>query len=141
MKRWKIALWTLVALLTIALGHCGYGLYHHLSVEIPDAYAVQAAAVLVIEYMDTHDGTWPSGWEDLREASRARGKTMDKLPELVEIDWHAHPADLVKVGVSDRRPPFKVIWLRDGSNVHWSSSEPNQMILEHLQYRARGKNP
>jgi hypothetical protein len=33
---------------------------------VDDAYALWGAAEMVVEYLDTHDGRWPKGWDDLR---------------------------------------------------------------------------
>jgi hypothetical protein len=63
--------------------------------------------------------------------------SVDELRERVEIDWSADPAELLKQGRKGGQPPFRVIYLRDGSSTHYEGREPNQMILEYLESRQR----
>ena len=117
--------------------------------RIPEAYAAWDTATLIIEFMDTHEGKWPSSWDDLFSAARAlphggralRGYSIDTLstlPRIVRIDWNADPLTLMKATDGKETPPFRVVTRADGSDFPtvWSGAEPNAMILEYLQKTA-----
>jgi hypothetical protein len=124
-------------------------------IDVPrQAYAVWWTADLVIEYMERHDGAWPRGWEDLRtvaegapevKAGKERdgaeivefrpGERIEELRRIVEVDWDADPAELVKLPRNARGSPFRVITLRNGKSRHYEGKEPNQMILDYLLSR------
>jgi hypothetical protein len=133
-----------VAVLLLLLGGLicfGYVLYHDLYVTIPDAYAVWNTATLVNDYMDAHDGTWPRGWDDLRRTYEASNRPNPPNPEhmadlraRVAVDWGADPRLLRAARPNGDKPPFKVIWLRDGGSAYWSGAEPNTLVWEHLQH-------
>jgi hypothetical protein len=127
--------------------------------DVPrQAYAVWWTADLVIEYMERHDGAWPRSWEDLRtlaetapevtESTDRNGSTViefrphasiEELQRRVEVDWGADPDTLLKAPRKESGPPFRVIYLRNGKSTHYEGREPNQMILEYLESRRRGK--
>jgi hypothetical protein len=144
-RRWKrIALVALLAL-TIWLACVIRNIYHHAYVTVPDAYSAWWVAGLVIEYMDSHDGKWPKSWNDLQGpyelATKKFGQPwkFEDLQRRVEVDWNADPSVLVHVKPAGDLPPFHVIWLRDGSNVHWEGREPNRMIWDYLQKKQHDK--
>ena len=117
---------TLAAALPLLGGVVWFGcvLHHHLYVTIPDAYAVWNVAGLVNDYMDAHDGAWPRGWDDLRRTYEASNppnpEHLADLQARVAVDWGADPRLLKAARPTGDKPPFKVIWLRDGSSAHWS---------------------
>lgn len=130
---------TLAAALPLLGGVVWFGcvLHHHLYVTIPDAYAVWNVAGLVNDYMDAHDGAWPRGWDDLRRTYEASNppnpEHLADLQARVAVDWGADPRLLKAARPTGDKPPFKVIWLRDGSSAHWSGAEPNTLVWEHLR--------
>ncbi|MEX1098314.1 MAG: hypothetical protein WED34_19875 [Planctomycetales bacterium] len=99
------------------------------------AYAVWHTAEAIIAYMEQHDDMWPTNWEDLRPYARTGPNTFEELQERVGIDWNANPEELAKATPLAGKPPFRVIWLKDGTGIHYEGMEPNQMILEYLQQR------
>lgn len=121
-----------------------------------DAYAVWWTADLVIEHMDKHGGSWPRSWDELRTTGdqaykgttstnrdgtmiaefRARD-TIDELKQRVEIDWKANPKTLANAEFKEKGPPFRAIWLRNGKSTHYSSKEPNDMVLEYLKWKEK----
>ena len=112
---------------------------------VEECYTQERVALSVIEHMKTHDGAWPAGWEDVGRAyervaneDHEHSWSLDDMRRRVEIDWKAEPDRLLESAKPDDRHPFKVIWLRDGRDVHWTGGEPNQMILEYLRSRADG---
>jgi hypothetical protein len=136
MKR-KILLLLLCILL--AGGGCfAYLVYQALYNTTPNAYAVWWVADMVIEHMEANDGHWPTGWDDLVDdygtCAKTAGRpwTFEELRGRVEVDWHADPNTLVKASNNEHAPPFRVIWLKDGSKGHWAGREPNRMILQYL---------
>lgn len=110
-----------------------------------DAYAVEWVSGMVIEYMETHDGAWPRGWEDLRTPFETLAKgssgpwTLENLRARVDVDWEADPAQLTTASDTGAEPPFKVIWLRSGRQTHFRDREPNRMILDYLRNRKAGR--
>ena len=129
------------------------------AIELPhEAYAVWWTADLVVAYMEGHDGAWPRSWEDLRaladEASEVtesapgdgsriiefRPKArIEELQRLVDIDWDVDPDELLRRARRNEYPPFQVIYLRNGKSTHYDGREPNQMILQYLESKHRGK--
>ena len=59
------------------------------------------------------------------------GRSMN-CPSRVEIDWDANPIELLPIS-DDSTVTLRVIWLRNGSDAHWSGREPNTMILDYLK--------
>ena len=146
---------------TMAVGLAWAGVAFVLAViDVPKrAYAVWWTADLVIEYMESHQGTWPRNWEELRplteptsrvtESKEPDGRvivefrptpSVDELRHLVEVDWDADVDQLIAEGRQGKSPPFRVIYLRDGRTTHYEGREPNQMILDYLEARQRRKD-
>lgn len=65
------------------------------TVVVPNAYALEWAAVFVIEHMEVNENS------------------------LAKAD-------------PKNDPPFRALWLSDGTNSHWEEFEPNRKILEYL---------
>jgi hypothetical protein len=118
-----------------------YAVYQSAMNAVHNSYAVWWVADVVIEHMETHDGAWPKGWSDLRESYASLTKkhhhpgTFEELESRVDVDWSASPEKLAQAVPTSDRPPFRVIWLRDGSHHYWTDREPNQMILDYLSSR------
>ena len=114
---------------------------------IADAYAKWDAGTLLIEHMETHEGKWPAGWEDLRECyGRLSGEgrkaekpiwsaSFEEIRSRIGIDWEADPGKLVSAQSDGAREPFRVVWALSGNSMVWSGAEPNQMILDYLKER------
>ncbi|HAU37543.1 MAG TPA: hypothetical protein DCX07_07465 [Phycisphaerales bacterium] len=145
MKKKTIA--TLILTLLLAAVLCAgtffvIAIRHCLKITVPNAYAVWWVADMVIEHMEANDGAWPSGWNDLRDdyewctKKAGRSWTFEELRSRVEVDWSADPSRLLKTAPQFQDKPFRVIWLRDGSNAYWAAHEPNTMILEYLKDRS-----
>jgi hypothetical protein len=126
----------------------------------PEAYAVWQTADLVIAYMDRHGGAWPRGWEDLRPLAAdnssepyaaARGGAVevgfrppldiDRLQQLVDIDWSADVAELAQAPSREPEPPFRVVRLRSGRRTAFEGCEPNRLIKAYLDGRYRVPKP
>jgi len=137
MKRRSKIIAAVISIVVIGgVGYFGYGLYHLLTVTVPDAYAVWNTASLVNDFMDAHDGAWPTGWNDLRQTyeitNQPNPEHMADLQARVDVDWHADPRKLAAAAEpAPHALPFRVIWLRDGSNAHYA--EPNWLVWVHLQ--------
>ena len=129
--------------IVLALVLVGGGIWwaYHISISaIRNSYAVWWVADIVVVHMQQNDGAWPRGWEDLRkpyqtriERTRDQAWTFEELRGRVEIDWAADPTKLAQATPVKDKPPFRVIWLRDGSSVYWQGKEPNRMILAYLK--------
>jgi hypothetical protein len=137
----------LLAALALALSLGGGALYlaRRTANAIGDAYAGWWVADMVIEHMETHDGAWPRGWDDLREpyetCVRRSGQpwTFEQLRSRVDVDWGADPVQLAASLGDGPGPPFRVIWLRSGGHNHWEGREPNRMIYDYLRGRKPGR--
>jgi hypothetical protein len=64
----KRRLFTILSALSLLLFAAVAIAYRMSFVNSADAYAKWDAATLLIEYMETHDGRWPSGWHDLHDS-------------------------------------------------------------------------
>lgn len=139
MKLWKKIVLVLVLLLVGVVGYVAYTVHRTVTKHIPNSYAVEWVAGMVIGHMEANDGVWPDGWDALRDdyaaAVEGSGKpwTFDELRTRVAVDWDADPERLLATASEDNDIPFKVIWLTDGSSAHWAGWEPNRMILDFLQ--------
>lgn len=136
MSRFRIGI--VATVLFVATAGVVYVVYQSAMTAVHNSYAVWWVADVVIEHMETHDGAWPKGRNDLRESYASLTKkrhhpgTFEELESRVDVDWSANPEKLAQAVPTPDTPPFRVIWLRDGSLHHWSGREPNQMILDYL---------
>ena len=134
----KIILVVLCVLL-VAGGYFLYRVYE----GVPNAYAVWWVADMVIEHMEANGGRWPSGWDDLADdyetctEKAGRPWTFEDLRSRVDVDWDADPNVLSQVKDSGQEKPFRVIWLKDGSDGYWVGREPNRIILDYLKKRKK----
>lgn len=117
---------------------CYFGL-RAVNMVLQDPYAVEHTAGLIIRYMEQHQNRWPQSWQDLETTQQItdpsnRNFSVQKLKQIVVVDWNADPTHLARAELSiDDQPPFRVIWLRNGNSTHWSSTEPNRLVLEYLR--------
>jgi hypothetical protein len=106
---------------------------------VRNAYAVWWAADMVVEHLKANDGAWPQDWDDLQDDYQTCVKrsgqpwSFDELQSRVVVDWHADPKQLASLANSNTVPPFRVIWLADGTDNYWESNEPNQIIADYLK--------
>src|SRR5262245_3873301 len=57
----------LVAVIFVSLAgmaYLGYGIFYTVR-HIPEAHAARDTGALLTEYMRSHEGKWPSSWDDL----------------------------------------------------------------------------
>jgi len=116
----------------------GYFVYQLAQTMLHDPYYVEHVASYVKDYMEATNNRWPSSWDDLCRVIPDRVKSgvfpVEELKQNVIIDWDARPSVLAEAKLrDDDQPPFRVIWLRNGSGIHWSSTEPNRLIWDYLQ--------
>ena len=131
----------LIVVVVVSFAALGYGIYavnHHVTEVVPNAYAVDWVASMVIQHLKTHDDQWPQSWDDLREPYETMAApqnypwSFEELQRRVAVDWTADVEALKTANVRDGKKPFRVIWLADGSESHWQGGEPNQRIFEYL---------
>lgn len=126
----------MVVLVAILTG--GY-ILHRTNETVRNSYAVLWVANMVVEHMKGNDNQWPSDWDELRDDYKTctdRSGTpwaFEDLSSRTQIDWEAVPADLLAQSDGQATPRFRVITLTDGTDSHWESSEPNQIILDYLR--------
>lgn len=109
-----------------------------MSAVVGNSNAVCWVADMVIIHLEDNDGTWPRNWDALREpydkCVEQFGQPWDfeELRVGVEMNWDADPSVLANASPVEGEPPFRAIWLRDGTGVLREREEPNQMILDYL---------
>jgi hypothetical protein len=108
------------------------------TVVVPNAYALEWAAVLVIEHMAANQNRWPNSWADLKDeydrqvaSGHQPAPAWQELQSRVQIDWNVDVDSLAKAD-SKNDPPFRAFWLSDGTNTHWEGFEPNRNVFEYL---------
>ena len=144
-----------VALVVLAVvAYIGFDIWRTVT-QIPEAYAAWDTASLVIEYMETHDGVWPKSWDELFSAAQTLPtenrilheystntlNTLDKIAQLVRIDWTADPHQLAQAKPEPDSIPFRVVTRADGSDFTtlWSGAEPNTLIWQYLNKKSSNK--
>jgi hypothetical protein len=105
----------------------GYWFLWEQGEAIHDAYCIDWASAMVIQFMDDNEGKYPGSWSDLRQPlEKLRGGdnsfSFEEIQSRVAIDFSANPGD--KKG-DDTRP---LIWLNSGRRVSWGRPEPNERI-------------
>lgn len=128
-----------VGILTTVFGVVAYFVYRaiYTARHIPEAYAAWDTGTLVVEYMDSHGGEWPTSWDDLlsmistnpvlfRGASHGDSNYAYSLRTKVAIDWSFDPK---------RKDESRPVTRPDGSGfpIVWQGKEPNQMILTYIR--------
>lgn len=135
--RWKVAILTALLLLISAVILAGFAIHSSLEV-VRDSYAEWDASLAIIHHMKEHGGAWPNSWNELKQAYETtpdlRGpEHWEELKQRVDVDFQATPSQLVTKQANDNKPPFKVVWLRNGKAHHWEGAEPNAVIFEYLK--------
>ncbi len=138
------------ALLLAGVLYVGYGILRVVNVTIPHSYAAWETGNLMVEYLKMHDGEWPRGWRDLREADeslRRKGTAIyresHRLPAIVKIDWEVDPQALASLALSNSDYRLKVVTQADGSKLeaNWGAdTEPNAKIKRYLIARYSASN-
>lgn len=146
----KRVLLAVAALALVTILFIGYSIFRVVQVVIPHSYAAWETGDLMLAYLETHDGRWPRGWEDLREADailRQRGRPIycafDQLPGIVKIDWSVDPEALARLAVSNTNFRLKVVTQTNGSRLeaNWGQdTEPNAKIRRYLVERRSTTN-
>ena len=105
---------------------------------IRTSYAVWWVADMVIVHLETNDGKWPTGWDELRDdydicvTRSGQPWTFEELQKRVHVDFDVNTCDLVESARGKTVPEFRVIYASDGSNAHWSGQEPNTKLLDYF---------
>ena len=112
--------------------------------HIPEAYAAWDTGSLLVVYMRTHEGHWPSDWDDLLtvlEGEQGQAITLygsqagdipyaNSLRNKVTVDWSfdpkSAPKDAMPVTRSNGRR-FPIVW---------AGAEPNEMVRRYIASRA-----
>jgi hypothetical protein len=132
-----------IVLLVTSMVIAGVLLLRHTDTVLRNSYAQWWVADMVVLHLEANDQKWPKSWDELRDdyetCVRRSGPawSYEELTSGVMIDWDADPLSLKSAVQQAGRPPFRVLWLSDGSSSHWESREPNQIIWEYLQTRSQ----
>lgn len=108
--------------------------------HLPEAYAAWDTGTLLVEYMDTSGGEWPSSWEDL--IGLVRDDTNKRIPlrgaragdvayasglqQIVRVQWSASPS------ADESFSPVTCID-RTEFPVLWEGADPNEMVREYMK--------
>ena len=146
-KRILVSAFLLIGVLGLLVG---YSIYRKVAIIVPHSYAAWTTGDLLIEYMETHAGNWPRGWEDLGEAKESlvkKGRSIhfqfDRLPAIVKIDWKAEPAALAKEAETRGESAINVVTQLDDSKLQakWGpDTEPNRKVARYLIQRFAASN-
>jgi len=116
----------------------GYSVYS-VNQNIRNSYAVWWVADMVIEHLRANDNQWPDSWEDLRDDYRTcvdrsgQAWQFEELRSRVSVDFNVDSHALNAAVQQATEAEFRVIWLSDGSTVHWQSHEPNSMVFNYFK--------
>ncbi len=100
-------------------------------------YRAQTAGELVVQYLETHNNEWPSGWDELAEDAIGHEDVqwIGDVREHVEVDFtfQLNAVDLSQE--LDRvRPPFRAVWLKNGRAISPEDGwEANTIIFRYLK--------
>ena len=126
-----------VPLVPAAIIFAGVNIFNH----IDDAYAQWGAADMVMDYMDDHNGQWPSDWESLepyfaKNNGRVSGWSYSKFQSHVFIDFTANADSLRKLSNNSDTIPFDAIHAYSvwGSQM---DDGPNGMLYRYFRDRDR----
>jgi len=127
---------TVIGIIAYLVGGLLYA-WHH----VPEAYAAWDTGSLLVAYMESHDGRWPRGWDDLlsvlhgegtrsimmRGAEASDSEYPRRLREMVSIDWSFDPA----TSGPDERPVVRP----DNSRfpMVWEHADPNEMVHRYIE--------
>lgn len=126
----------------------GAGYYiHRVNQGIRNSYAVWWVADMVVEHLKANDNQWPQNWDDLRDdyetciERSGQPWSFAELSSRTQIDWQADPRQLLTQSKGDQTAQFRVVTLSDGTDSHWQSREPNQIILKYLRSNIAEQKP
>jgi hypothetical protein len=146
-RRWKIVIAACVLVPLGAAAYFGYSVFYTWR-HIREAYAAWDTGTLLVEYMESHDGRWPSSWDDLLSVVRSASADQVKLygtgtnqeevalslAKSVAVDWTFDPS-----GSSNQSPVTR----HDGTKfpVLWQGADPNKMVRRYLADRRATNAP
>jgi hypothetical protein len=147
---WKRLLLALTALVVLGALWFGYSLYRVVHVIIPESYAAWTTGNVMVEYLATHTNQWPRSWEELQSATNSmleNGKPvyvpLDRLRQLVKVDWNADINRLLQVARNDPKAKLHVISRLDGSPLRavWGpDTDPNTKVMGYLRWSLTTSN-
>jgi len=117
----------LVLVAVIAVVVAGVVIYlNRIGRSVQDAYAGLQASVLIIDFLESHQGQWPRSWSDL-DADPA---DIEYLRGRVSINW-AIETDEFLAALRDGETPI-VVQPVDPDAFFWG--DPNARILNHFRF-------
>jgi hypothetical protein len=113
--------------------------YRRMDGTIRNMYSVWWVADMVTDHLAANNDSWPRSWDDLHDDYEAAVKrsgrpwSFEELSQRVVVDWSVDTKTLKEAAAVGSE--FRVIWLSDGTNAHWETREPNQMVRDYLRSR------
>ena len=107
--------------------------------RIRNAYAVWWVAGMVIEHLKANDDHWPGSWDDLRDdydtcvQQSGQPWQCEDLRGRVTVDFKTDTTVLKAHVEANENAQLRVIWLSNGSDVHWQSRDPNRLVADYLK--------
>lgn len=127
----------ITAVLAVIIGVATYSL-RTIDRIVGDAYRVWGTGDLVVDFMNANHQRWPQSWEELESHYEQSNRAFPGIREFcdvqnyMEIDFSFDPT-VVDCSNDELDPPFRAIWLRDGTNTAYVGTGPNQIVYRHLQ--------
>jgi len=112
---------------------------------VMDAYRVWGTGELMVDYMNANDQRWPQCWADLETFFANSTKTytiietFDDIRDHIDIDFAFDPY-LQSLANDADDPPFRAIWLRNGTESRYVGAGPNQIVYAHLKELAKAQS-
>lgn len=125
------------AVLAAIIGVATYGL-RTIDRIVSDAYRVWGTGDLVVDFMNANNQRWPQTWAELEahyDQSNGRFSGIREFSDVqnhMQIDFSFDPAT-VDLSNDELDPPFRAIWLRDGTNTAYVGTGPNEIVYRHLK--------
>jgi hypothetical protein len=105
---------------------------------VGDAYRVWGTGDLVVDFMNTNNQQWPQSWSELESHyDNSNGNfpgilDFSDVQDHMQIDFSFDPTT-VDLSNDDLDPPFRAIWLRNGTNTAYVGTGPNEIVYRHLK--------
>lgn len=100
-----------------------------------EMYAKWHMGSLLVEYLRDHDNEWPASWEDIDEYIDRYPiiSTYEDLSKVITVDFSVSKEWICDHLDEIRNGKIKLVSATSGSEAHWESAEPNQIICDYFE--------
>ncbi len=130
-----------ISLSAIAITAClSFGIYKKVQNETANMYAAMRVGLVIVDYLDTHNGKWPKSWNDLRPFFATRfgnnfDDLVDDIKDRVNVDWMPNLQHL-----QQRTPenPLVIVRCYSGNQSGpTKATNANRIIAEYYQRKKK----